>query len=94
MTKPGVLQGRGAHAIRTRIMVFGEGFTFFIMVSSGSASGIHVDAFGTIVEPIWALLDVYWDLWGSLGLPWSLLGGVSGLSGSSLGAAWLHHGAL
>ncbi len=53
MTKHGVLQGRGAHAIYTRIMVFREVFIIFIKVSSGSAPGTHVDAVGTILESYW-----------------------------------------
>ncbi len=41
-----------------------------------------------------ALLGIHWDLGGSLGLPWDLLGGVSGLSWSSLGAPLLPPGVL
>ena len=52
MTEHRALQGRGAHAIRTRIMVFREVLTIFIKVNSGSAPGTHVDVVGAVATRI------------------------------------------
>ena len=46
LTQHGALQGRGAHAIRTRIMVFGEVSAMFVK----SAPGTHVGVVGAILE--------------------------------------------
>ena len=85
MTKHAILQGRGAHAIRTRIMMFREVLTFLITVSSGSA-------WGTWLTPLWSHIGDDFgslvDLLGSRGLSWASLGPPAGSLGTLLELSW------
>ena len=53
LTQHGALRGRGVHAIRTRIMVFGEVSAIFVEVTSESAPGTHVGFVGAISDAHW-----------------------------------------